>query len=76
MRVIRVVSVLFALGWTAWSASIPEFVRSAEDRHGAAGERAARFLAEHMTETDRSKLSNEFLLENLDLAFRARKEFP
>jgi len=76
MRVIRFMSVLFALGWTAWSASIPDFVRLAQDRHGAAGESAARFLAEHMTESDRSNLSNEFLLENLDLAFRARKEFP
>ena len=76
MRVIRFMSVLVALGWTAWSASIPDFVRSAQDRHGAAGENAARFLAEHMTESDRSNLSNEFLLENLDLAFRARKEFP
>ena len=76
MRVIRFMSVLVALGWTAWSASIPDFVRSAQDRHGAAGENAARFLAEHMTESDRSNLSNEFLLETLELAFRARKEFP
>ena len=56
MRVIRFMSVLFALGWTAWSASIPDFVRLAQDRHGAAGESAARFLAEHMTESDRSNI--------------------
>ncbi len=76
MPVMRVLSLLFALGWSAWAASIPDFIQSARDRHGAEGEAAARFLAEHMTEADRSKLSNDFLWENLDLALRARKEFP
>ena len=76
MPLMRVVSLFLALGWSACAATIPDFIRSARDRHGAAGESAARFLADHMTEADRSNLGNDFLLENLDLAFRARKEFP
>ena len=63
-------------GGMAWAASLPEFFQSARELHGVGGEAAARFLAEHMTEADRTGLSNAFLLENLDLAFRARKEFP
>jgi len=76
MPVLRLISLMLALGWTGWSASIPDFIQTARDRHGAAGEGAARFLVEHMTEADRRDLSNEFLLDNLDLALRARKEFP
>jgi transglutaminase-like putative cysteine protease len=63
-------------GGLGWAASLPDFFKASRDLHGADGEAAARFLAEHMTEADRTGLSNEFLLENLDLAFRARKEFP
>jgi len=63
-------------GGLGWAASLPDFFTASRDLHGADGEAAARFLAEHMTEADRTGLSNEFLLENLDLAFRVRKEFP
>ena len=76
MRSIRAVVLGLWFGGMAWAASLPEFFQSARDLHGADGEAAARFLAEHMTEADRTGLSNPFLLENLDLAFRARKEFP
>jgi poly(3-hydroxybutyrate) depolymerase len=53
-----------------------DFVASAERRHGVAGERAARFLVAHMPEQDRATLGVEYLAENLDLAFKARAEFP
>ena len=62
MPVVRLIFLMLALGWTGWSASIPDFIQTARDRHGAAGEGAARFLVEHMTEADRRDLSNEFLL--------------
>ena len=51
------------------------FVSAAQARHGEAGARAARFLVEHMPARDRETLTQEFLLENLELAFQARAEF-
>jgi predicted esterase len=53
-----------------------EFLSMAEAKHGAPGERAARFLVENMPAGDRTTLSVEYLMENLDLAFKARAEFP
>lgn len=53
-----------------------DFIASARSRHGEAGERAARFLVEHMPARDRESLTTSYLLENLDLAFQARREFP
>ncbi len=55
---------------------VEDFVDGAQKTHGEAGERAARFLAEHMPDADRSSLGTEFLRENLDLAFQARTNFP
>jgi hypothetical protein len=52
-----------------------EFVASAAARHGPPGERAARFLVDHMPVQDRERLSTAFLMENLDLAFQARSAF-
>ena len=57
-------------------APIDDFVESAATKHGALGERAARFLVEHMPPQDRESLTAAFLIENLDLAFQARAEFP
>lgn len=57
-------------------APLDDFVASAAAKHGAFGERAARFLIEHMPPQDRETLSAEFLIENLDLAFQSRAEFP
>lgn len=70
--------------WLAWFCSVSsllagtldDFIADARSRHGEAGERAARFLVANMPEKDRNQLSKEFLLENLDLAFSARSEFP
>jgi hypothetical protein len=57
-------------------APLDDFVASAAAKHGAPGERAARFLIEHMPPEDRETLRADFLIENLDLAFQSRAEFP
>ncbi|MFM7816942.1 MAG: hypothetical protein ACKPGI_08245, partial [Verrucomicrobiota bacterium] len=72
---------VLALLWTLSGAillagALDDFIGEAQTRHGEAGDRAARFLVEHMPEADRESLSSAFLIENLDLAFQARKEFP
>lgn len=54
---------------------IENFVSLAETKHGEAGKKAAKFLALHMPEGDKKSLSTEFLLENLDLAMKARETF-
>lgn len=53
-----------------------EFIAKATQTHGAFGEKAARFLVEHMSENDKKSLTAEFLTENLDLALKARATFP
>jgi hypothetical protein len=63
-------------GEASSAAGLAEFVVEAAAKHGDVGERAARFLLEHMPEADRGKLAPAFLMENLDLALRARMEFP
>jgi len=60
----------------AWSGSFDDFIAAAKARHGDLGQRAARFLVDHMPQSDRETLTTPFLEENLDLAFRARAEFP
>lgn len=61
----------------AWAGTpLEDFVENARVKHGDAGLRAARFLVEHMPSKDRESLSAEFLGTHLDLAFRARAEFP
>jgi dienelactone hydrolase len=59
-----------------WAAPADDFIAAAKSKHGDAGERAAKFLTEHMPAEDRAALSAEFLGNNLDLAFQARGEFP
>lgn len=55
---------------------LDEFSEAARARHGEAGARAAAFLIDNMPPKDRGGLSAQFLIENLDLAFQAREEFP
>lgn len=55
-------------GWAA-------FIAETSERFGPEGERAAKFVAEHRPERD-AGLSAQMLLENLDYALRARREFP
>jgi hypothetical protein len=64
--------------WAAISMGAPldDFVAGAKAKHGEDGERAARFLVENMPEADRGELTSGFLAENLDLALKAREEFP
>jgi len=52
------------------------FVAAASEKHGAFGEKSARFLVTHMSEADKKSLTTEFLIENLDLAMQARATFP
>ncbi|MBN8248618.1 MAG: hypothetical protein J0L84_14410 [Verrucomicrobia bacterium] len=66
---------LCVLAGAALGAPLEDFITTSRDRHGAEGERAARFLVEHMPAADRETLSASFLQENLDLAFQARREF-
>ncbi len=67
---------LFLVVTAVWAGPLDDFITAAKEKHGAAGESAARFLVEHMPAKDRETLSAEFLTANLDLAFRARAEFP
>jgi predicted esterase len=70
-------SVLFlAMAIHALASSTDDFIARAGEKHGAFGEKAARFLTEHMPEADKEKLSSAFLTENLDLALKARATFP
>jgi hypothetical protein len=54
---------------------IRAFIEAAEKQHGAAGARAANFLVRDAPEADLRTLTKARLLENLELALRARKEF-
>jgi predicted esterase len=59
----------------AIAAPTDDFIAAATAKHGASGEKAARFLVEHMPPADKESLSAEFLTENLDLAMKARADF-
>lgn len=52
------------------------FVAQAAEKFGDVGRRAAFFLVDNMPAADRAFLSSDFLLQNLSLAFAARKNFP
>jgi len=73
---VRFLFLLLCVAWTASAAATDDFIASALTRLGAPGERAARFLVDNMPPADRDSLSSAFLLENLELAFKARAEFP
>jgi hypothetical protein len=60
----------------AWAGPAAGFLAEAKRHHGASGEKAASFVVEHMPEKDQQALTADFLTNNLDLAFRARAEFP
>lgn len=68
--------VLAAMASLAAGGPVDDFLSEARSKHGERGERAARFLVDHMPDEDRSSLSAAFLVENLDFALRARDEFP
>ena len=58
------------------AAPTDDFIAAATAKHGTSGEKAARFLVEHMPPPDKVTLRAAFLTENLDLAMKARAEFP
>ncbi|MCK6500279.1 MAG: hypothetical protein L6Q38_12470, partial [Nitrospira sp.] len=72
----RCLLLLLCIVRSAGAATFDDFIAASRQRHGEAGEAAARFLVEHMPPRDRETLSSEFLQQNLDLAFQARSEFP
>jgi len=57
-------------------AELEAFIFTAEKTHSDIGQRAAEFLVEGMPERDLTSLNRQYLNENLDLAMKARKEFP
>ncbi|MFN4873237.1 MAG: transglutaminase domain-containing protein [Akkermansiaceae bacterium] len=71
-------TILFFLFSAACAIATPtdDFIAKATESHGVFGEKAARFLCEHMSETDKKSLTAEFLTENLNLALKARATFP
>lgn len=56
--------------------SLETFVDRAESLHGETGKRAALHLVAHMPQDDAKSLDSGFLIENLNLAFQARRQFP
>ena len=72
----RPIVCLLALAFAARAAPVDDFVTAAKQRHGEEGEKTARFLVENMPAEDSASLSAGFLGDNLDLALKARTEFP
>lgn len=69
------VTISWVVAGLAVATPADDFLNAAKSKHGEPGEKAARFLVEHMSPRDKDTLSAEFLGEHLDLAFRARAEF-
>ena len=61
---------------TLLSAPTDDFIVSATAKHGAFGEKCARYLVSNMPPSDKQELNADFLSENLDLALKARAAFP
>ena len=72
----KALSLLFVVTGVAFASPTEDFITKAAETHGAFGEKAARFLVEHMSEDDKKSLTAEFLSENLNLALKARTSFP
>lgn len=72
----RITSLLLTTALCAIAAPSDEFIAAAAAEHGAFGEKAARFLVEHMPPADKRTLTTAFLTENLNLAMKARTDFP
>jgi len=72
----RTAALFLTTALCAIAAPADDFIAAATAKHGASGEKAARFLVEHMPPSDKETLTAEFLTENLDLALKARAKFP
>ena len=68
----RTAALFFTTALCAIAAPTDDFIAAAAAKHGALGEKAARFLVEHMPPSDKETLTAEFLTENIDLALKAR----
>ena len=66
---------IFLAGFAS-AADLDEFIAKAKEAHGDAGAKAAEFLIAGMPDKDKETLRTGLLTENLDLAFKAREEFP
>jgi predicted esterase len=71
----KTLSLLFLTAGFCLASPTEDFIAMAKESHGEFGEKAARFLADHMPESDKTALSADFLFENLDLAIKARNTF-
>lgn len=67
---------LIGLGSFALGGEVEGFLGEAKKKHGDFGGKAALFLVEGMPKSDRETLTKDFLMTNLDLAMKARAEFP
>jgi hypothetical protein len=76
MKRLTLILMISAATAVAQEDSLSHFIHLAKSRHGGFGERAAKFLVAHMPQKDRESLSSAFLIENLDLAVKARESFP
>lgn len=72
----RATALFLTTSFCAIAAPTDDFIAAAAAKHGAFGEKAARFLVEHMPPADKETLTAEFLTENIDLAMKARTDFP
>ncbi len=72
----RTAALFLTTALCAIAAPTDNFIAAAAAKHGASGEKAARFLVEHMPPSDKETLTAEFLTENLDHAMKARADFP
>lgn len=61
---------------SALAGPMEDFVAAASEKHGTDGEKAAKFLIEHMPDKDKESLTAEFLTSHLDSAFASRAGFP
>ena len=57
------------------ASEISGFLEAAGKKHGQFGTKAARFLVKGMPPKDLQSLKKDFLMENLSLALKARKQF-
>ncbi len=72
----KIAALLLTIALCAIAAPTDDFIAAATAKHGASGEKAARFLVEHMPASDKETLTTEFLTESIDLAMKARTTFP
>ena len=72
----KVLLIALMLTRVACGSPVEDFIDSAKQKHGDAGDRAARFLAANMPARDKDSLTADYLTLNLDLSLEARAEFP